>query len=102
MKSKLQTTKECYLCREWGGYSNSRFLEEHHIFEGTANRRKSEQWGMKVWLCSDHHRNGADAVHRNKEVALWLKIKAQKKFEEEHTRVEFRQEFGKSYILGGE
>ena len=42
---------------------------------GTANRRLSERYGLKVYLCPDHHRTGTMAVHRNAEVAEIL-IKA--------------------------
>lgn len=66
---------------------------------GTANRAKSEQYGLKVWLCVAHHTGGNMAVHQCRERDVYLKKIAQAKFEETHDRSEFIKEFGKSYIL---
>lgn len=88
----------CFLCgsRNKGGMDA---LEEHHIFEGNGRRAKSEEYGLKVYLCGcTCHRLGEDSAHKNREVSLRLKRFAQKKFEETHSREEFRQEFGKSYL----
>lgn len=46
----------CYICG-YGGYT-----EEHHIFGGTANRSRSERYGLKVQLCVEHHR-GTNGAH---------------------------------------
>lgn len=59
MKSIIQSKKECFECMS---YSN---LEIHHIFFGSANRKLSEQDGLKVWLCPYHHR-GTKGVHRQR------------------------------------
>lgn len=91
MDSILQTDKKCFIC---GSRMN---LQCHHIFGGTANRRKSEQHGLKVWLCYDHHL-GRDGVHYNKSLMEYMHKTGQKAFEKTHTREEFRQEFGKSYL----
>lgn len=91
MDSIMQTKKECFICE----YRKN--LESHHIFGGTANRKKSEKHGLKVWLCYEHHR-GNDGVHLNRMIDLTLKAAGQKKFEEEHTREKFRAEFGKSWL----
>jgi hypothetical protein len=72
-------------------------LQCHHIFGGTANRKKSEQYGLKVWLCYEHHL-GKEGVHYNKKMMDYLHRIGQMKFEETHTRENFRQEFGKSYL----
>ena len=93
MKSVLQDTKECYIC----GRTNC--LEDHHIFFGTANRKRSEKRGLKVWLCNADHRNGFQAVHRNRETDLHLKEMAQTYYEQNiGTREQFIIEFGKSYL----
>ena len=55
MKSIIQTKKECYVCKSKNN------LHEHHIFFG-KNRKKSEEDGMKVYLCYAHH-EGTDGVH---------------------------------------
>ena len=72
-------------------------LQCHHIFGGTANRKKSEQYGLKVWLCYEHHL-GKEGVHYNKKMMAYLHTIGQMRFEETHTREQFRKEFGKSYI----
>ena len=88
MKSIIQSEKECYLCQ---GIND---LEEHHVIFGTSNRKNSEKYGLKVFLCHTCH----TIVHHNRKVDLKLKEVAQKRFEETHTRDEFRQIFGKSYL----
>ena len=47
-KSIIQSEKKCFIC-------GSPYVEEHHIFFGTANRRLSESRGLKCWLCNYHH-----------------------------------------------
>lgn len=91
MKSILQSEKECYICHTL--YD----IEEHHVFMGTANRRKSEEYGLKVWLCHEHH-TGDSGVHFNKALDTKLKQMAQAEFEKTYTREEFIREFGKSYL----
>jgi len=91
MKSIIQNEKFCYVCGTTYG------LEEHHVIGGTANRKQSEKYGLKVWLCPEHHR-GNSGVHFNKERDLEIKKLAQETFEREHTREEFRAIFGKSWL----
>lgn len=96
MKSIIQNNKECFLCQRTTG------LHDHHIFFGTANRKNSEKYGLKVWLCLRHHEGdietNKEAVHHNKERDLCLKKIAQKKFEETHTREEFMKIFRRNYL----
>jgi hypothetical protein len=92
-KSIIQDKKECYIC-------NSTYnIEEHHIFFGTANRKVSEKFGLKVFLCTEHHR-GTYGVHgkNGKLLDKQLKKMAQRKFEETYTRNEFIRNFGKNYL----
>lgn len=100
MNSVIQTEKMCYLCgcRIPTGFYDG--LEDHHIFFGIGNRRKSEKYGLKVWLCGETcHRNGKKAVHRNRETDLYLKRIGQEAFEATYgDRTDFIREFGKSYI----
>lgn len=103
MKSVFDTPRgQCFLCNCFGNYAWYPYTEEHHIFGGTANRKKSEQYGLKVRLCLAHHRGNSvsnkEAVHFNKEMADYLHKIGQEKFEETHTREEFRKEFGKSWL----
>ena len=74
------------------------YLEEHHVIFGTANRRLSEQYGLKVYLCPDHHRLGAMAVHRNAEVAEILIKAAQIAFMRKYSLDQFIATFGKNYL----
>ena len=100
MKSILQKEKYCYICKRIGqGYAGP--LEEHHIFEG-SRRKNSEKYGLKVWLCPDHHQFGLDAVHKlpNEGWDLFLKQTAETRFTEEHPVLDFRSIFGKSYQGG--
>lgn len=92
-KSILQNRKESFLS---GATYN---LEEHHIFFGTANRKISEKYGLKVWLTTEEHR-GTYGVHGKygKLLDKQLKKAAQKKFEETHTREEFIKLIGKNYL----
>lgn len=99
MDSIVQSVKECFICGKKEEYGYNR-LEEHHIFFGNPNRKKSEEYGLKVWLCGHTcHRNGHNAPHRNKTTDNLLKSLGQAEFEEIHgSRDLFRQEFGKSYL----
>lgn len=92
----MQQENKCFLCGENGSREP---LENHHIFYGTSNRKKSEKHGLKVKLCGFKcHRLGPSAVHNNRTIDLAVKAAGQKKFEETHTRAEFIKEFGKSYL----
>lgn len=74
MKSIIQDEKYCYVCR-------SPYVEEHHVFYGTANRKLSEKYGLKVWLCHEHH-TGNCGVHFNKTLDQKIKQVARERFEE--------------------
>lgn len=94
MQTIMPTHKgRCYIC------GNRGFTHEHHIFFGTANRKKSEKYGMKVHLCPACHETGKNAVHKNREAAERLMRDGQAVFEAKiGDRKLFRQEFGKSYL----
>lgn len=104
MKSIFPQEKgECWLCARLINYPvYHQYLEEHHIFYGTANRKMSERLGMKVKLCPHHHRGdksgNKDAIHHNKAYDLYLKRYAQTKFEEHFSRDDFIDIFGKSWL----
>lgn len=92
MNSIIQTNKVCWVC----GVQYE--LHSHHILYGTANRKLSEKYGLKVWLCARHHNMSNNGVHSNKELDFKLKRLAQKKFEETHTRDDFIKTFGRNYL----
>ena len=92
MKSVIQIEKRCFVC---GTTLN---LHDHHIFYGTANRKMAEKFGLKVFLCQEHH-TGSHGVHFNKALDEGLKILSQSKFEELYgCRKDFIREYGKSVL----
>ena len=93
-KSIIQSKKECYIT---GSIYN---LHKHHIFEGTANRKLSEKYGLWIYLRADWHNLSTYGVHFNKELDIKLKKVAQKKWQEYYnkTKEDFIKIFGKSYL----
>ena len=90
----------CYLCvLLHGDDSRKNYREEHHVFGGTANRKLSEKYGLKVKLCYPHHNmpNGPEAVHFNKRIRQILQEEGRKAFLRNHTEEEFREIFGRSF-----
>jgi len=85
--------KECYITKATEG------LHKHHIFGG-ANRKLSEQYGLYVYLIPRLHNMSDEGVHFNREFDLRLKREGQMKFEETHSREDFRRIFGKNYLEG--
>lgn len=60
-----KNSRTCYLCVTLhDNWNEHRILDEHHIFGG-PNRKNSEEYGLKVYLCHDHHIYGPEAVHNN-------------------------------------
>ena len=92
MKSILQEEKKCYRCGTTLG------LHKHHVFEGTANRKKSEQYGLTIWLCGYHHNLSNDGIHFDKKFDLEVKQKAQKEFEKRYGHFEFMDVFHRNYL----
>ena len=91
--SILQNNKECFFTGAKNG------LNKHHIF-GSFNRNNSEKYGLWVWLKWDRHLADSQyrTPHNDKEVDLYLKRLAQKKFEESHSRKEFTEIFGRNWL----
>lgn len=96
MESIIQKDSSyCYLCG-----ASDQPLDCHHVF-GSANRKKSEKYGLKVYLCHDRcHIFGVNAVHMNREVDLYLKDKVQRIAMEHYnwTLEDWRKLFGKNYL----
>lgn len=103
-KSILQTTKECYLCRmkadEMGYFGElpSTGLHRHHVVYGKGNRKKSEHYGLWIYLCVSHHEYGPEAVHNNRKIRIMLCEIAQRAFERIYSRQLFFAEFGINYL----
>lgn len=91
MKSIIQSEKECWVC------GKTRYLEEHHCMGGNPNRKNSEKYGLKIWLCLEHHR-GQTGVHNDQALCDFVHQVAQQAFEKEHSREEFMTIFGRNYL----
>lgn len=100
MKSIMHDKNDgtCYLCMLLHGDYSRKVTQEHHVFYGTANRRLSEKYGLKVYLCLGHHEYGPEAVHQKQELSVMLKKKAQKAFIARWPELDFRSIFGKSVL----
>lgn len=88
MKSIISSTNYCFIC----GYPKT---EEHHIFNGSANRKKSEEDGMKIRLCHRCHMR----LHDYPQINRKMKEFGQRKWEEVYgNREAFIARYGKSYL----
>ena len=100
-KSILQDKRggECYLCNLILGIDTpAPIREEHHVMYGTANRKLSEHYGLKVYLCPCHHRTGPQAAHRCPQTDILLKQAAQRAFERKYSPGKWMEVFGKNYL----
>lgn len=99
-RSLLDTRKGvCFMCGRYGP------TEKHHIMQGTANRKLSEQDGLYVYLCPDCHNRPPNGVHFNKENMDRLHKLGQKAYElsrcdltAEEARTAFMERYGKNYL----
>lgn len=91
MKSIIQNEKTCLFC----GRQN--FIEEHHCFGG-ANRKLSEKYGLKVYLCHWCHNEAPNGVHFNAKRMRLVRQIGQRAFEEKHSHEEFMRIFGANYL----
>ena len=91
-KLRLQKNKECWVCGTTIG------LHHHECVYGSANRKKSIDYGLQVWLCGRHHNLSSEGVHFNHTLDIKLKQYAQTKFEEEYGHEKWMQEFHKNYL----
>ena len=93
-KSIIQKEKnECFVC------GDKRGLEEHHIFQG-INRKNSEHYGLKVYLCHECHQ-GKEGAHFNNYLRRELHLIGQNAFVKKYGYEEFIHVFGKDYIETG-
>jgi hypothetical protein len=92
MKSILQDKKECWVCKTTQG------LHKHHIYFGTADRKKSEKYKCWCYLCGYHHNLSNAGVHFDKQLDTLLKRETQKKFEQLYGHDKFMQVFKRNYL----
>ena len=71
----------------------------HHIYFGHGKRPVSDRLGFVVYLCPECH-EGTNGVHgkNGHGIDTTLKQLCQTVYETEHTREEFIQEIGRSYL----
>ena len=62
-----------------------------------ANRKISEIYGLKVWLCHQHH-TGDDGAQYDREKNLQLKQEAQRKFEALYSHDMWMRLIRKNYL----
>lgn len=87
----------CWLCGRNGSVDP---LDKHHIFGG-AYRKKSEKYGLWVYLCHDRcHIFGPDSAHQNKDTMLELHKFGQRRAMARNgwTVEDFIREFGRNYL----
>lgn len=82
-------------------YKTERFpgSHKHHVFGG-ANRWKSDEYGLVVFLTPEAHNMSDKGIHANREFDLYVKRIAQRAAMEEYgwTIDNFREIFGKNYL----
>lgn len=79
------------ICEFCGKYSKK--LEPHEVYGG-SNRKRSIQHKFVKLICRE--------CHSNEKIINQLRIDVQKEYEKEHTRQEFIDIIGKSYIRRNE
>lgn len=84
--------RKCYVCGCTTG------LHRHHVFEGSANRKKSEEYGMVIDLCGIHHNLSSEGIHFNKDLDLKVKREYQALFEEKYGHEKFMEVFKRNYL----
>jgi hypothetical protein len=97
MKSIIQADREhCFICRK-NAKADYFGLDEHHVYFG-SNRKKSERYGLKVYICHDScHLSG---VHKNAELCRKVQAVVQKRAMQYYgwTVDKFREIFGRNYL----
>ena len=82
----------CFLCGRPA-------TETHHILGGTANRKLSEKYGLKVRLCHNCHTGSDHSAQYDPEKNRLLKIEAQMAFEQLYGHEKWMQTFRRNYIF---
>lgn len=91
--------RTCYLCVMLNGdYAARTGLQEHHVVPGTSGRRLSEKYGLKVYLCLQHHTAGETAAHQNIQTQRLLQQKAQEIFERKYSHEKWMDVFGRNFL----
>lgn len=86
----------CFICGK-NDQADYFGLDEHHVF-GASNRKKSEKYGLKVYICHDScHLNG---VHKNAKLNRKVQSVVQKRAMQYYgwSVEDFIGIFGRNYI----
>ena len=70
----------------------------HEVFYGTANRKKSIEYGCYIALCGEHHNLSNKGIHFDKALDNYVKAETQAEFEKIYGHEKFIKTFGKSYL----
>jgi hypothetical protein len=95
MKSILQDKKECFIT----GRTDS--LHKHHVIGGPY-RKKSEKWGLYIYLIPELHNMSSKGIHFDETFNLRMKMHAQRVFEEKYSHELWMHEFHKNYLTKGD
>ena len=88
----------CYLCKKLNGGDWIQKVEEHHVMYGNADRKLSERYGLKVYLCYEHHRGKKGVHHDGTDLNILLRQEAQKAFMKKYPDKDWMEIFGKNYL----
>lgn len=69
-------------------------MARHEVYMGNPNRKTSKACGFWISVCPDCH----EMYHSDKELRKQLARDCQQKFELSHTREEFMELIGRSYL----
>ena len=87
----------CYLCAALHNDYTYKPTQEHHVMFGSGQRELSEEYGLTVQLCLDHHKDGPEAAHNNQAIRELLCRDAQEAFMMEYPDLNWMQIFKKNY-----
>ena len=82
-------------------WRNERFEGSHrHEVFGGANRWKSIEDGLVIFLRPEDHNLGDNGIHKNREFDLYAKRKAQARWMEFYGKTveQFRARYGRNYL----
>lgn len=85
-------------------YSTKRFYgsERNEVFGGTANRKKSIEDGLVIFLTPEDHRTGKHSFHLDPQNPRWVEVRkiAQKRWMEFYNKTpeQFIKRYGRNYL----
>lgn len=88
----------CYLCATLRNDYTYKPTQEHHVMFGSGQRELSEEYGLTVQLCMEHHKEGPEAAHNNQAIRELLCRDAQAAFMMEYQELEWMKIFKKNYL----